>query len=207
MTKAEKVERFHRDNIAIAAEQLFTQNGIEKTTMDHISKEADYSKSTIYAYFKNKDEIVLYLVLKGMKEINVSISSIIDKKCTEVEKYNKICKLLSEMYDQSPFIFNRMLDTIDVDKDKREELPILEDIYQEGESITEKIVKLLQSGENTGEFSVKGDYSQVGFVFWMMLAGIIMLSDKKENYINLRFGKGKKEFLDDSFKVLLNIIK
>ncbi len=58
MTKAEKLETFHRDNIANAAERLFSIKGIEKTSKDQISKEADYSKSTIYVYFKNKDEII-----------------------------------------------------------------------------------------------------------------------------------------------------
>ena len=33
------------------------EKGIALTTMDDISKEAGYSKSTVYVYFKSKDEI------------------------------------------------------------------------------------------------------------------------------------------------------
>ena len=93
MTKAEKMELFHRDNIANAAEKLFSVNGIEKTSMDQIAKEADYSKSTIYVYFKNKEEIVLYLVLKGMNEISSNIEEVVDNKsdaASEVDKYYQI---------------------------------------------------------------------------------------------------------------------
>lgn len=57
-------------HIANVAEKLFSIPLIGKTSMDQIAKDADYSKSTIYAYFKNKDAIILYLVLRGMKEIN-----------------------------------------------------------------------------------------------------------------------------------------
>lgn len=207
MTKAEKMEMFHRDNIANAAERLFSIKGIEKTSMDQISKEADYSKSTIYVYFKNKDEIILYLVLRGMKEININIGAIVDEKNTEIEKYNQICKVLADLYEKSPFIFSRMMDSIEVEEGKRASMPLLDAIYQEGEDITKKIADLLQSGEKKKLFSMQEDYSQVGFVLWMMLAGVIMLSDKKEKYIQLRFKKDKNSFLYDSFQLLLNIIK
>lgn len=207
MTKSEKMERFHRDNIANVAEQLFSVQGIEKTSMDQIAKEADYSKSTIYVYFKNKDEIILYLVLRGLKEINIHVGNIMKTEKTEIEKYNQICKILSNIYEKSPFIFSRIMGNIEVDEEKRASMPILEEIYQEGEDITQKIANLLQSGENKKVFTSQRDYSQVGFILWMMLAGVIMLSDKKEKYIETRFKKDKNSFLDDSFQLLLNLVK
>lgn len=207
MTKSEKMEIFHRDNIANVAEQLFSVQGIEKTSMDQIAKEADYSKSTIYVYFKNKDEIILYLVLRGLKEINIHVGNIMKTEKTEIEKYNQICKILSNIYEKSPFIFSRIMGNIEVDEEKRASMPILEEIYQEGEDITQKIANLLQSGENKKVFTSQRDYSQVGFILWMMLAGVIMLSDKKEKYIETRFKKDKNSFLDDSFQLLLNLVK
>lgn len=207
MTKSEKMEIFHRDNIANVAEQLFSVQGIEKTSMDQIAKEADYSKSTIYVYFKNKDEIILYLVLRGLKEINIHVGDIMKTEKTEIEKYNQICKILSNIYEKSPFIFSRIMGNIEVEEEKRASMPILEEIYQEGEDITQKIANLLQSGENKKVFTSQRDYSQVGFILWMMLAGVIMLSDKKEKYIETRFKKDKNSFLDDSFQLLLNLVK
>ena len=38
----------HRKNIAMVAEQLFMKKGIENTSMNDISKEAGYSKATLY---------------------------------------------------------------------------------------------------------------------------------------------------------------
>ena len=48
----------HRQNIATAAEELFTKKGIEATSMDEIAQKAGYSKATLYVYFQNKEEIV-----------------------------------------------------------------------------------------------------------------------------------------------------
>ena len=50
-------------------------------------------------HFKNKEEIVLYLVLKGMNEISSNIKEVVDNKsdsASEVEKYYQICHILAE---------------------------------------------------------------------------------------------------------------
>ncbi|MBR5952109.1 MAG: TetR/AcrR family transcriptional regulator [Pseudobutyrivibrio sp.] len=210
MTKAEKMELFHRDNIANAAEKLFSVNGIEKTSMDQIAKEADYSKSTIYVYFKNKEEIVLYLVLKGMNEISSSIEEVVDNKsdaASEVEKYYQICHILAELYDKSPFVFSRMLETIEMKKEERLQVPLLDDIYQVGESIIDKIAEFLESGKESNSFELDDNAKKVSFIYWMMLAGVIMLGNKKAGYIQYQFDESKDEFLNQVFGMMLEIIK
>lgn len=157
--------------------------------------------------FISKIRMRLYLVLRGMKEININIGEIIDAQNSEIEKYNQICNVLADLYKKSPFIFSRIMDSIEVEEEKRASMPLLDSIYKEGEDITKKIANLLRSGEKKKVFSVQEDYSQVGFVFWMMIAGVIMLSDKKEKYIKLRFGKDKYSFLNDSFQLSFNLIK
>ena len=58
MGKREKLKEFHRSNILEVAKKLFLENGFIQTTMDDIAKMADYSKSTLYVYFKSKEEIM-----------------------------------------------------------------------------------------------------------------------------------------------------
>ena len=48
------LEQFNRDNILTAARELFETKGVQDTTMDDIALQADYSKSTIYVYFRSK---------------------------------------------------------------------------------------------------------------------------------------------------------
>ncbi|MCR5195858.1 MAG: TetR/AcrR family transcriptional regulator [Pseudobutyrivibrio sp.] len=209
MTKAEKMELFHRDNIANAAEKLFSINGIEKTSMDQIAKEADYSKSTIYVYFKNKEEIVLYLVLKGMNEINTSIEEVVDDKTagtSDVQKYYQICHILAELYEKSPFVFSRMLESIEMKQEERLMVPLLDDIYQVGESIIDKIAEFLEAGKNKSKFDIADDAKKVSFIYWMMLAGVIMLGNKKSQYIECQFDESKDEFLEQVFGMMLEII-
>ena len=47
-----------KHEILEAAEKLFLANGYEDTTMNQIANEAEFSKGTLYNYFKSKEEAV-----------------------------------------------------------------------------------------------------------------------------------------------------
>ena len=47
MSKKQALTEFHRGSILAAAERLFAEKGTEKTTMDDIAREAEYSKATL----------------------------------------------------------------------------------------------------------------------------------------------------------------
>ena len=53
MTKDEKKQKLL--NIAL---DLFVKNGMSKTTISEITKEADIGKSTFYEYFKSKEDVI-----------------------------------------------------------------------------------------------------------------------------------------------------
>ena len=56
MSKKQALTEFHRGSILAAAERLFAEKGTEKTTMDDIAREAEYSKATLYVYFQSRSE-------------------------------------------------------------------------------------------------------------------------------------------------------
>jgi len=58
-----------RKNLIIeAAENLFLKKGYEKTTMNQIATQAEFSKMTLYAYFSSKDEIYLTVLAKNIRK-------------------------------------------------------------------------------------------------------------------------------------------
>ena len=93
-TRTERTISFNRKNILEAADKLFTQNGIEKTTMDMIAVEAGYSKPTLYGYFKDKNEVYFALVLDFMQKITKQVNSIATKELPFIDTYKKICEFV-----------------------------------------------------------------------------------------------------------------
>jgi AcrR family transcriptional regulator len=62
------VEREVRRQFVIdAARHLFASKGIEETSMDDIAAAADYTRRTLYAYFKSRDEICLLVLVEDLK--------------------------------------------------------------------------------------------------------------------------------------------
>lgn len=73
-----------REQIVQSARQVFARYGYKKTALDDISREARKGKSTIYYYFKSKDEIfkaVIYAEAEIRKQaIDKEISQITDSR-------------------------------------------------------------------------------------------------------------------------------
>lgn len=51
-----------KDKIALAAGELFMQNGVKNVSMDEVASQLGMSKRTIYQYFKDKEEILIHFL-------------------------------------------------------------------------------------------------------------------------------------------------
>ena len=75
-----------REKIIRVAEGIFARYGIRKTTMDDIAKGSRMAKSSLYYYFKSKEDIFTEVVRKEAKKFQSSLNLAIDKVTTPQEK-------------------------------------------------------------------------------------------------------------------------
>lgn len=71
-----------------AAQKLFQQFGLAKTTMEDIAKAVGKGKSSIYYYYATKENIFEAVVEKEAQSIESDIVSAIEKAATACEKLN-----------------------------------------------------------------------------------------------------------------------
>ena len=130
-----------RERIIDAARTVFAKYGYKKTTMDDIALSAQKGKSSIYYYFKSKEEIFEAVVETEsrllfddiIKKVNLPISAKEKFRIYVFTRLNKI-RELSNFYDVlennfiSPMEFIEKLQT----KYYKREIKILQDILQEG---------------------------------------------------------------------------
>lgn len=206
MAKKEALRLFHQENIANAADCLFQHNGIDKTTMDDIAQKADYSKATLYVYFKSKEDIFHYIVLKAMNMLFKAVDMAISKSTDAMEQYYAICHAITVYAESHPFYYQSLMKTIAVDTDSRLQNPILEEIYQLGEQINCRIEFVMQSGVKQGYFKTEANLIQTVFLLWAAISSVVQLASNKEAYIHQRMGLTKNQFLECSFRTLLNSI-
>lgn len=67
-----------RQQIVRVASRLFLQHGLDGVSMSQIASQVGGSKSTIYGYFQNKEELFLEVVLSGIKNMVESAASSLD---------------------------------------------------------------------------------------------------------------------------------
>jgi AcrR family transcriptional regulator len=130
-----------RKKVIISAGQIFSRYGFKKTTMDEIAKALKMGKSSIYYYFKCKEEIfeavVLYEANILRNELTNSIKSVespVEKLKNYVFVRMKAFEKLSNYYNA---IFDKNLDHFDFierirSKYDREELAMLRLIMYHG---------------------------------------------------------------------------
>jgi AcrR family transcriptional regulator len=131
----------YRKEIIISSGRIFSRYGFKKTTMDEIARALKIGKSSVYYYFKSKEEIfeavVLYEANILRNELTTAIKSVespVDKMKNYVFVRMKAFEKLSNYYNA---IFDKNLDHFDFieairEKYDREELAILRLILYHG---------------------------------------------------------------------------
>ena len=96
------LEQFNRDNILTAARELFETKGVQDTTMDDIALQADYSKSTIYVYFRSKEDIYNSIVVDYLDILIGEMTVYIEGDTSFEDSYYKLCERLVSFCERYP---------------------------------------------------------------------------------------------------------
>jgi TetR/AcrR family transcriptional regulator len=66
MSRKEAERETRRRFILEAARRTFASKGVEETSMDDIAREAEYTRRTLYGYFRSRDEIYMSIFLEDL---------------------------------------------------------------------------------------------------------------------------------------------
>lgn len=69
--RAEERRRANRETILHAAEAVILRRGVGAVSMDDVAAEAQFSKATLYRYFRSKAELVFEIVLHFLEDLDV----------------------------------------------------------------------------------------------------------------------------------------
>ena len=205
--KKESLERFNRKIIIDASKKLFSKKGVPGTTMDDIAAEADCSKSTIYVYFKSKDEIYDSIIYEYMTAMKDGFYGIVNSFEDTEKCYYAICNMFLEFSEKYPIYFESILGNISTDRRDFEKQPVLEKIYTAGEEINDIMISFFEKAKAAGFISEKVEPLPTAFVFWAGICGIISVAGSKEQYVEERLKMDKKEFMHYGFGLLLESIR
>ncbi len=90
LTDEEQIRRRHE--IFGTSVKLFLKNGFQETTMREIAEEAGIGKSTLYDYFRTKDEILVWGVEDEFMDLTTAAQEIAALPLPAVERLRKAMK-------------------------------------------------------------------------------------------------------------------
>ncbi len=99
-----KNNKAEKEKILIAADKLFRESGLYKTSMDEIATYLQISKKTIYKHFPSKENLVMEITKFWMMGSTERVDKIVQSKTDVVSKFVKLledyCCELSKVSDK-----------------------------------------------------------------------------------------------------------
>lgn len=196
--KKEALEQFNRENILSAAKELFEQKGVEKTTMDDIALHADYSKSTIYVYFKSKEEIYNSIIQQYIGVLTGELAVCIETASDFEDSYFRLCNCLAAFEERYPgYYASFMLKQNRTGSRKKTDDAVIEET---NDDVNQLIAQLLEKGQEKKILRDDLEIQPTVLYIWSAISGIIQVAEQKKDLILRHFRMNKEEYLRYSFR-------
>lgn len=142
------LEKEKQDRIINAAIKEFAQNGYEKASTNEIVKEAGISKGLLFHYFKNKQQLFLFLFEHSTQILLEKILEKIDWGEKDIfVRYRQIAMVKLELFHVYPELFNFVKNTY-----SKSAGPVKNDLNVKGKELFEQTFKRLFSDIDLSKF-------------------------------------------------------
>lgn len=108
-------EDLMQEQILQAAKQLFAQYGLAKVTMDDVAKAIGKGRSSLYYYYKSKEEIVDAVINLQVREVRTTMEKAIDEASTTEEKIAAFFRSKLKMVREKASFFDALESGMDAD--------------------------------------------------------------------------------------------
>lgn len=100
--RKEREKEARRQGILDSAEKLFFDKGYENVSMADIATEIELARSTLYLYFKNKEEIYLAIAIRGSRILNEIVTKSYPQAKNGLEKIKMLIMAFYQFYKEYP---------------------------------------------------------------------------------------------------------
>ena len=178
ISRKERETNLRQQNIIKAAEKLFLANGYEDTTMNQIATESEFSKGTLYNYFKSKDDLYLAIGTKAYEIIIDYTKYFVESKDPGIDQLKAVGYAYYEFtknYPDYAHIFHDIsIKLPHVAQKSKDKLTANEKEYlNRSEAYGEQFRDVITKAIKTRSIRSDKDPFMIGFTLFMMTSGIM----------------------------------
>lgn len=165
------------------AEELFSKNGFDSTSMDSIAKEANVNKALIYYYFDNKEDIIISIFKNVQEELIKHLTEELgDNKSFDARE--KIKKEIKYLKGRKKVINLLLMESF---KENRANF-----LFKCAETVIENEIRF----KNEDDFDREKLFINEFFTGFIPILTFIVYEDKWCDYFNCSKDKALDYFLD-----------
>ncbi len=134
---------------------LFAEEGYGGVTYQKIADRCEISRTAIYKYFKNKEEIFLYAIKLATSNLNGMVEKVLGRKdWTAVDKIRRVMHITIRMLEENRVFLAVVLDFVLTQKENGKD--VRRRVRRHTFGMKYLLAKLLRDAAKTGELSVCG---------------------------------------------------
>lgn len=192
------------------AEDLFVRQGIDKVGLSDIAGECGIMRSTLYRYFKNKDELLWHIMHRNTLQFSQKLMEKYQTVGgTTYERFEILFEILVEEFQSNTnlFLFIDQFNNIYQDATSHNNNVLYDSIYSDNDFRSKDLVRFLTEGFHDG--SVKPELDPKTTAVTMLYSAISIAAgmSKQMNTLSAKYGVEPKAVVELSFRTLLGSIK
>lgn len=205
ISKREQNRIEKRNKIVESAEKIFASKGYDNASMDEISKEAGFTKRTVYQYFNSKGDLFFAIALKGFQLLAQSCGKFMDQYDTGYEKIRASFMGNYEFYKQYSDLFKLIVQVGRIRKEVKDS-PYLEEWLTFDDTIFNSLKEIIRMGKEDG--TIRRDFDESGaFPLAFLNTGFFqLLVGQGEGFID-HFSLDREKFINDTMDIIYSSLK
>lgn len=145
--RKEMIKEITKKIVFIAVVNIINDEGYAGVTMDRVAEAAGIAKGTIYAYFKNKEELLREVFDDALQPLTETIDNILSGSKMPEEKLSAMAAAMLKYFDENDKFFRIMMY-------EREQMQTEHERFQDDRyhRVIEKLAKVVEDGITSGKF-------------------------------------------------------
>lgn len=170
------------EEILNAAEKIFFEKGLNAATMDEIAEKAELGKSTLYLYYKSKEDLYLAVMMRGGEILH----SMFREATSTGEPTLKLIKNLGDAYyeyfkqHRNYFRMYYFFENTELHTQVSEEMSA--QCAHHDQRIWKIVFDVIQRAKDEGMLEASLDPVQAGVILWSNENGLMRQMDRADNY-------------------------
>jgi AcrR family transcriptional regulator len=193
--KEEKEQR--RRTILDATETVLREKGRDEMTMSDIAEEARLSRSLLYVYFEDMDDIVLGVTRRGFESMRKRFEAGVAKHDTGLYQIAATGDAYVAFSEEEPTYFNLVAQFESRATDPEDATDRMRQCLTEADRALEVMARTIQNGIDDGSIRSDLDPMQTAVTLWGSTHGLIQLAAQKGEGLKQRHGISPDALVND----------